>query len=246
MMCSYCPQNLHVKEYTKKTREVLMSLDTFELCLSKIPKHVDIIFAGMAEPFLNKQCADMMVLANNLGYKVGVYTTGVGVTASDIAKIKDINFLYVCLHVPDGKGDMKIKIDEGYIDTLKMVLPIVTQKMCIGKIDERVKEVVGDVIDGSVGLFSRAGNLKSLAIPKKVGVLGCSACGEKLDHNILLPNGEVLLCCMDYGQESVLGNLTNCTYDELFNSEQYKLIQQGLKDDSSNIICRRCEISKLI
>jgi hypothetical protein len=30
-----------------------------------------------------------------------------------------------------------------------------------------------------------------------------------------MPNGDVVLCCMDYDQEHILGNLFTQTYDEI-------------------------------
>jgi hypothetical protein len=32
-------------------------------------------------------------------------------------------------------------------------------------------------------------------------------CDNRLESNILLPNGDLLICCMDYGMEYVFGNL---------------------------------------
>jgi len=40
-------------------------------------------------------------------------------------------------------------------------------------------------------------------------------CEEKLYHNVLLPNGDVSLCCMDYGLEQILGNLFESEYDDI-------------------------------
>lgn len=54
MNCDYCPQKVHVKTYTDKTRETVMSLDNFKTILSTVPKECEIIFAGMAEPWLLK------------------------------------------------------------------------------------------------------------------------------------------------------------------------------------------------
>ena len=40
-------------------------------------------------------------------------------------------------------------------------------------------------------------------------------CLEKLYHNVVLPNGDVSLCCMDYGLEHIIGNLLDQEYEDV-------------------------------
>lgn len=65
----------------------------------------------------------------------------------------------------------------------------------------------------------------------------------QLSINILLPNGQVQLCCMDWGLQHIIGNLKNQTYDSLFQSQAYMNVLQGMYNDDSNILCRQCEIA---
>ena len=59
--------------------------------------------------------------------------------------------------------------------------------------------------------------------------------------NVLLPNGDITLCCMDYGNKHVLGNLINDSVKEIEKSEESKLIKDGLlKKESHDILCRTC------
>lgn len=246
MNCDYCPQKIHVQKYTEKTRHTKMTYHDFKTMLSSVPLDVEIVFAGMAEPWLNPNCTDMVLNAFDKGYKVGIYTTLAGMAPSDLSKIQRLKFEFFTLHLPDADGIMTLDVNSRYLGLLSSVLSqIDCQKMVIGKLHPEVEKLTGPVKDGSVGLFSRAGNLKTLAINKKSGPLQCSACGPKIDHNILLPNGDVLLCCMDYGQEHVIGNLLKMSYSELFESAEYLRVMDGLKNDS-NILCRKCEVSKPI
>ena len=41
------------------------------------------------------------------------------------------------------------------------------------------------------------------------------------DRNVLLPNGDVVLCCMDYGLKHIIGNLVKQTYAEMFQNPQF-------------------------
>lgn len=246
MQCDYCPQRVHVLNYTKKWYNTRMRLEDFKTMLSTVPKEVEIVFAGMAEPWLNPDCSQMVEYAHEQGYKIGVYTTTSGMKYQDVIMIHDIPFLYFTLHLPDADGLMKIHVDEKYLKILSKVIEVIDcQFMVIGKLHPLVEEITGPVEDHSKGLLSRAGNIKTLAINKKSGPLQCSACGPKIDHNVVLPSGEVLLCCMDYSQEHVIGNLLEQSYESLFQSPEYLRVMEGLKTDS-NIICRKCELSENI
>jgi hypothetical protein len=65
------------------------------------------------------------------------------------------------------------------------------------------------------------------------------------DWNVLLPNGDVVLCCHDYELTRVLGNLGTDDYEALFTSpalNELRLLNQapGHADAS---ICKRCNMA---
>ncbi len=246
MACrNYCPQKTHVHEYAKVSNDKVMSFETFEMCLATVPQHVSVCFAGMAEPWLNPRCTEMVLHAYDRGHSISVFTTGYGLRPTDIDRIAHISFRHFCVHLPDANGDMNLKPTEEYLNTLRACrqIPNMTQ-MVIGPLHPAVEAVTGPVADGSASLISRASNLPDRAVPRKSGKLRCSACGPKVDHNVLLPNGDVVLCCMTYDLKHVLGNLVMYTYDDLFRSDEYLRIMRGLDgDESIDIACRNCEIS---
>ncbi len=41
------------------------------------------------------------------------------------------------------------------------------------------------------------------------------------DRNVLLPNGDIVLCCMDYALKHIIGNLLEQTYEEMFQNPQF-------------------------
>jgi hypothetical protein len=69
-------------------------------------------------------------------------------------------------------------------------------------------------------MLSRAGNIEGkmdVPTPTKLkGPIRCRSCNDLLNHNVLLPNGDVLLYCMDYGMKHILGNLLSVDYASLF------------------------------
>lgn len=248
MNCDYCPQKLHVQNYTAKSHVTQMTFHDFKTILSKVPKEVEIVFAGMAEPWLNKWATDMVRYSFDQGYKVGVYTTTVGMDEDDARKLRGLPFSYFTIHLPDADGLMTLKVTDSYLLTLLMAMQAVPghNKMVIGRLHPEVEKYTGPVEDGSKGLISRGGLIKTLAINRKRGPLKCSAIhGQRIDHNVVLPNGEVLICCMDYSQEHVIGNLLHQTYESLFTTGgEYEKFIVGMHDDRKEVICRHCEIAQ--
>ena len=99
--------------------------------------------------------------------------------------------------------------------------------MCMGTVHESVRHVFPEA--PTYQMWSRAGNLLGESIMKPELLnrkdeyksiyhgnqeMTCG-CLEKLYHNVMLPNGDVSLCCMDYGLEHILGNLFEQSYDEI-------------------------------
>ena len=75
--------------------------------------------------------------------------------------------------------------------------------------------------------------------------MGSIKCVKELRENVLLPNGDVVACCNDYGLEHVFGNLLEQDYESLFHSEEFKRLEQLQKDDSKDLLCRRdCEFAR--
>ena len=242
-LCDYCPQGVIAASYKG---ERMMTWETYVQCLSSIPAGVSICFSGFAEPWQNPRCSSMIMYAALAGHTVSVFTTTSGMTEEDVNDMAAVVFKHFCVHLPDESGRIKIVVDEHYLSILEMCRDKVRgcTFMCIGKVDPRVSRIA-NVGDGSLGLWSRAGNLKSPSVEHKTGPLACSSHPE-LKHNLLLPNGDVVLCCMDYGMKHVLGNLMDQNYNDLFETDSYKSVMRALGSDDQFAICRKCEVARAV
>ena len=78
-------------------------------------------------------------------------------------------------------------------------------------------------------------------IGRKTGKIICKT--NSLNYNVLIPNGDVQLCCMDYGLDAKIGNLLEDDYEYLHTGDKMQYIIDRMNDDSleGDIICRRCE-----
>lgn len=245
--CVYCPQDKLIQAYTKRSNITKMTFDTFKHCLDKIPLSVHIHFSGMSEPWLNPKCTEMLLYAHNQGYEIAVYTTAVGMTISDVEKIKAIPFRPFSVHLPDKEMYSKIEITDSYLETIGSISRSAVQNleyMTMGTLPSEVRRLLKKRIS-KTSMLSRAGNVEGkidVPTPSKLkGPIRCRSSGDLLNRNVLLPNGEVLLCCMDYGMQHILGNLISSDYFSLFESEEFQRLKKGLEDDSFDILCRSCE-----
>lgn len=249
--CVFCPQRILERSYKSDKR--IMTLDEFKYMIDKVPREVRITFAGFTEPWLNKYATDMALYAHEKGHSISAFTTAVGMTPEDIERLSVIPFAGnpnggLCLHLPDQEEFAKHPINDNYIRTVqkfKELQPRLANfyTMCMS---ENVHEAVRHIFPtASVPTFwNRAGNLVGEAKLKpeldRIKERWKSAvespdprtcgCVEDLYHNVLLPNGDVSLCCMDYSLEYILGNLKEQDYDDIVPAP-----------NTTYDMCRKCE-----
>jgi len=240
--CAYCPQDKLIAAYSKRSNIFELTFDNFKTCLDKVPLNVDVIFSGMCEPFLNPDCSKMVLYAHERGHKVGVDTTLAGMNLSDIEIMEKIPFRYFGVHLPSKEAKEQIKVDNNYLTLLDKISKSrikIFYKFHGSLPHPQVKSIVGNIHWAPI--VTRSGNLKRenrLYPKRKKGVIGCR---RNLCWNVLLPNGDVLLCSSDYGVQHVLGNLLYDDYNSLFCNEEFFKVKKGLSDPSIDILCRYCD-----
>ncbi|MFN6132783.1 MAG: SPASM domain-containing protein [Synechococcaceae cyanobacterium] len=269
LACTFCPQDALTAAYGKGSSRML-SVEDFQAALSKLPSHVRIDFSGMSEPFKNPDCIKFVELSLDKGNPTAIYTTLSGLTPSDTDKLADYvkasRFCKFVIHLPDSSGNMRgFRYDENYLYALETLLPL-SEVSCMtmspeALIDEHLLEVVksstkrDQLIDklpkGSFKGWRRAGSLndrhvKDQPLEEKVEWKCGITCASTpfYDHNVMLPDGRVVLCCMDYGIKHVIGNLLEDSYEHLFDSaEMVKIRNINMSQDAEvkkECICTQC------
>jgi len=241
--CVYCPQEETIKAYAGRSDATQMSFDTFKVCVDRVPADVAINFSGFSEPWLNTECAKMLLYAHERGHRIYVFSTLTGLTLPDIDRIRTVPIACFYVHLPSEEGYEKIKIDEDYLKVLRGLLEsgIKVKHICLGeKIHHRVKPLIKTYVN-YLPASARSGNTRLKRGPAPGRKRGAIGCGNDLRANILLPSGEVALCCMDFGLKHVLGNLLYSDYDSLFRGEEFLKVKKGLRRGRLNILCRYCD-----
>ena len=234
--CVFCPQRLLTESYQGQR---VMSLEDFQRRVDRIPKDVRITFSGFVEPWLNKHCTDMVLYAHETGHPVSVFTTGIGMSVDDIERIAHVPFMGgpnggFTFHLPDSELLAKHPITPGYIKLCEWVRDNHHRiaNFYLMSMGSTVHPAVSHCFDGNfvvAQMWDRAGNLSREAIlkPELMQMKGrwnqtqhtdgprTCGCVENLYHNVMMPNGDVSLCCMDYGMDNIIGNLDRQSYEEV-------------------------------
>jgi hypothetical protein len=238
--CVFCPQRVLKKVWDsgrfENTNNRFLSLDGFKKAIDSVPVEITIIFSGFTEPWLNREATKMLVHAHEKGHPVAVFTTGVGMRLEDIEIIKDIPFSggpnrNFTLHLPDADRKAKHPINKNYIKVVEKIKEAGIQNlelMAMGRLHSDFRKIYSESTVTIPHMWHRAGNLLTesdlrpeiLADFSSVNTVHhdkskTCGCVEKLYHNVLLPNGDVSLCCMDYNLDEILGNLFTQKYEEI-------------------------------
>lgn len=258
LKCSFCPQDALRGSYGKAAK--YMSVDAFKTILAKVPGHVRIDFSGMSEPWANPDATEMLLLALQQGRTVAIYTTlhGMGGDGPDCAAIISDHrdqIEVLCLHLPDANGNMRgWKHSEEYETNLRRFLDLgpSLQQFEVMTMD-RTGKVHPDLAHMGLRLHewighTRAGNISGpagqpvLATPRHRSAVACSFT-PFYDQNVVLPNGDVVLCCYDYSVRHRIGNLLEQDYYDMFaGAELGRLRAENMKlEFSDRSLCRTCD-----
>lgn len=96
------------------------------------------------------------------------------------------------------------------------------------------------------GFLDRSGNVKNYSNNAFKNKIKCCEQDRPLKRMHITFDGKAVLCCMDWKQEYVLGDLNKESVKKVWNSNKYKDIRQKIYSSSSNapLLCRRCKLSK--
>jgi len=262
LMCNYCPQD-NLRDAYGKDADKYMSFETFSRALDAVYVNVRIDFSGMAEAWVNPECTRMLEHTLERGFKVAIYTTLYNWTRADTDRVAELmdeyhtQFDVFSIHFPDNKGNMR---GWKYTEDWEYALHV-TQSMCrhLGIKFEAMTMSGEGLVDNELAHLGirlwnwsghdRAGSLpleqvKEQAVQIAPRHTGSIRCGKtpRYDQNVVLPNGDVVLCCMDYDCKHVLGNINEHSLVDIRKQAAFREIlkENARTEFSTNSLCRTC------
>ncbi len=262
LKCTFCPQDGLRARYGQN--EKYMSFATFRTILAKVPKHVRVDFSGMAEPWANPSTTDMLRHTLLAGYTVGIYTTLYDIPPAEAETIIGLlrahapQIEVICLHLPDRNANMRgWRFNADYEATLRAFIGLGLARTLprfeimtmdpegqihpdLNHIGIRLGQWLGHTRAGNVTEADVAGQPLE-AMPRHDSAVTCSFT-PYYDQNVCLPNGDVVLCCMDYSLKHKIGNLIEQDYYEMFAGPGLgQLIGENMKPAFSGLsLCKSC------
>jgi hypothetical protein len=220
--CSYCPQTLFTSSYgklcPKDSRILSMGL------LSRMLDNVDpvttaIHFSGFCEVFLHPEGHEFIACAHEKGFDVALFSTLAGLTEEKISFLekKGVELAWVRLHEIPG---VDRKLFEAKSKLIRETL--------------RITRFESQPVENPI---SRGGSLWNPGYWSK-GV----TC-PRFDCNVVLPNGEVFLCCSDFGLSCRVGNLLESRYDSQEFKEARARFRNCAAASGTDMLCKHCEMA---
>ena len=265
MICEYCPQSLLKSRYVshltaKGSNQKHMTLAVLKKILDNCPNDIIIHWTGFVEPLMSPNICELLFEVTRRGLSQFMNTTLYGATEKKIDLVFSGDMCRLNLHLPDDEGLMKLDVNEKYLNILEYTLtrmrPNIDRMHFIGKPHSKILSYLENSpafkqihTDGGIDFrardftLSRASNLDEhkntqvLSTTSRSGNYSCAS--KRFTQPNVLPNGTLVLCCMDYGLEEIHGNLID---KPLLN-----LLENGLHDlarriyTGNNNLCSKCE-----
>jgi radical SAM protein with 4Fe4S-binding SPASM domain len=268
LMCTYCPQD-NLRDAYGTTDDKYMTFETFKTAVDKLPWDCRIDFSGMAEPWVNPDCTQMLEYALKQGFSVAVYTTLYNWDRATTDSVADLmseyanQFEVFSVHFPDAAGNMrgwKYNTDWDYALYVTNSIATTFNIKFEGMTMSNRGQVHPDLAHHGVSLYNwsghdRAGTLNKEQVKEQPIAFITEhtkpvVCGkaELYNQNVLLPNGDVVLCCMDYDTKHILGNLNTQSYEDLFMGEEMQRIRMENAKPcySKDSLCKSCTDARVI
>lgn len=261
--CFFCPVAYDPR------KAYFMPTQLFERVVGEIAvyrEHLEGVFLmNYNEPTVDRRFVDQCRTLLAADLKVGVNTNGSGLTPAKVDALVDagpLRFLSINLSTFDRE---KYRADRGQ-DQLEQVLRNldyakdrqVAEEMVImvlGAGDERHdaetaaarERFAGSRFEVSTGrIMDRAGHLDVGIKPLQTNPLlcGCDNVGSRpLQHLHITPHGKCVLCCEDYDEKYVVGDLNESTVEEVLTGDRIATLRRwvyGLEDSPDDFICKGC------
>ncbi len=264
--CSICPY----KEVSTKLPAGVIEEDIFKRLVDEISEHeeVRIIPYFNNEPFLDKKFVDRLRYIRSVCPKhVIEISTNISMLTSNVLDKMDglyIDDLRISFFSFNEKSYENIMTGLNW-DVSKTNLDNLVKnnryKRIFGKIsivNVDIEELKKEDIDLAKkyceekglsyefwGFFDRAGNVKNRTnnVHKEV-VRGCEQ-NRPIERMHIIFDGKVILCCMDWKREYILGDLKMDSIKEIWNSQEYSKIRDEIYDPqiSPPDLCKKCKLA---
>ena len=261
--CYFCPVSIAPRE------DAVMSVELFERIVNMLTAYrstlESVFLQSYNEPTLDRRFVDQCRTLFNAGLPVAVLSNGTGLTAPKVdALAADGPLRYLCINLSTIDRE-RYQHDRGE-DHLALVLRNLDYAKDVRLADQMKIVVLGtgndehdrdyDAIQARFAgsrfeverhvIMDRAGWLDVGLKPpeRKKNLAGCDNVGSRpLQHLHITPKGLCVLCCEDYDEKYLVGDLTKSTIAEVLEGDEVAKLRRwiyGIEHAPDDFICRNC------
>lgn len=261
--CYFCPVSIDPR------RHYFMSLDFYESIARQLTDYKNTLEAvfmnNYNEPTVDKHFIRQVEILKSYDLVPAVLTNGSGLTperVDTIIKMGGLGYLSVNLstlnrqHYRHDRGKDHLNLVLRHLDYAKN-LPVapIMKIVVLGRDDEQQNidyQEIAARFDRSrfqVESFKANDRAQYLAsemerIKPHTTLCGCEQMGSRpLQHLHITAHGTCVLCCQDYGEQYVAGDLTRQTVAEILTGPELAQLRRwsyGLEKAPDDFICRKC------
>ncbi len=264
--CYFCPVSIAPREHH------FMPTEMYERIVGELSAYrstIEAVFMiNYNEPTADPRFVDQVRTIRRAGLPPGVLTNGTGLTPGRVDALLEaggLRFLSINLSTLDREKYAK---DRGQ-DQLQMVLKnldyakdkALAEQMdmvVLGTGDARHKSDFAEITARFAGsrfdvkyyeVMDRAGHVQIGMRPEvpRTKLCGCENIGSRpLQHLHITPHGQCVLCCEDYDEKHVVGDLTHESVTEVLTGSRFALLRKwvyGIEEAPADFICRGCVFS---
>lgn len=255
--CSFCPVAAAPKP------KAFMAMDVFEIVLDRVVEAgvTAVSLNHYGEPSLDPALVERIRKADERGLQVDLYSNFSRFTNEAVKEIAEIGNTRVVVNLPsldhaDYQKITKWKLLDRVTDSLRYAvsvgLPLRVTLNAPAEMTDAEKSALQARIRDEIGcdaqlayMETRAGSMTNDEYAEPVhsdGLLnGCYRMLTKIAVNV---KGQAFLCCQDYDQDYVLGDLRTQSLHEIAESDAAEQIRRwvfGAEEPPADFICRHCE-----
>lgn len=260
--CYFCPVSIAPREDYAMT-DALFARIVEEL--TKIPTIESVFLQSYNEPTLDRRFLDQCRTLIESGLPVAVLSNGSGFTPAKTDALIEMGGLrYLCINLSTLDRE-RYQRDRG-ADHLPAVLrnleymqskPLAGQMniVVLGTGDDTHERDFASICDHFAGsrftiekhvVMDRAGwlDVGLKAADRLRPLAGCDNLGSRpLQHLHITPHGKCVLCCEDYDEKYVVGDLTQSTIAEVLAGDEIAKLRRwvyGIENAPEDFMCRDC------
>lgn len=235
LMCSYCPQDAYIQRYAAATGRRSTTLDDYKVMLENVAHTTsNIDFSGYTEPLYNPRWFEIFCHTLERGYTVTLFSTLGSASMDDLDKLSGLAIHRIYVHLLDRVAQR---------DKLAFLIErcrIHHRDLLFIYFDEDGRELAREFQDQVHCERWTAHSRAGLVDVGRRYVAGSVSCCEQRDFcNVVLPNGDIQICCMDFSLQHKIGNLLEAPLAEIQHSPAARAFRATMASVNDGI-CNYC------